>query len=88
MSVARVQEPVHTRKQGLRYHSREARTANTISGSDEFGHLIRDEMGLVRIVDSIHYNPAKHGLVTDRRTGLGRPFIGNSDKGYRPSIVR
>ena len=27
-------------------------------------HLIRDELDLIRLVEYIHYNPVKHGLVT------------------------
>jgi REP element-mobilizing transposase RayT len=45
-------------------------------------HTIRDDRDFAAHMDYTHFNPAKHGLVAQRRIGRIRRFIGASSAGY------
>ncbi len=48
-----------------RYRSRQRMDRGTIWQRRFWDHIIRDQEDMNRHVDYIHYNPVKHGLITD-----------------------
>jgi putative transposase len=45
-------------------------------------HYIRDENDLIKHIDYIHYNPVKHGLVTQAKDWTGSSFFSYVRTGY------
>jgi len=52
-------------KRDVTWRMKEAGTSGPLWQSRFYDHLIRDDTDFVRHLDYIHYNPVKHGLVTD-----------------------